>query len=62
MNAFYALDDIRKRTKRFYLKLDQQDEGEGDIIDQVSRPAISPANEALRKQLFDDNFIFRHFY
>ncbi len=22
MNAFYALDDIKKRTKKFYAKLD----------------------------------------
>ena len=24
MNAFYALDDIKKRTKKFYQKLDNE--------------------------------------
>lgn len=37
MNAFYALDDIKKRTKKFYLKLDQcnqEEAGDGSLSEQ----------------------------
>lgn len=56
MNAFYALDDIKRRTKKFYQKLDAI---QHPFLVQEDDPQPSAQSES---QLFDDNFIFRHFY
>ena len=50
MNAFYALDDIKKRTRRYFNKIDgitdeqDKEEGEPQIVN------------------LDDQYIFKHFY
>jgi len=59
MNAFYALDDIKKRTKKFYDKRD-------GIIDEAGNRIADEEVEHFEyrgnKDLLDDNYIFRHFY
>ena len=59
MNAFYALDDIKKRTRKYFDKIDgitddkdkQEPEEDGEQILQTSG-----------KELLDDPYIFKHFY
>lgn len=72
MNAFYALDDIKKRTQKFYEKLDSEeapapiesaavevpDPVEGENAEQTQ----TKVPKTIKEQLFDDNFIFKHFY
>ena len=52
MNAFYALDDVKKRTRRYYDKrdgkVDPEEEGE--------------QNTGEKEILLDDPYIFKHFY
>lgn len=49
MNAFYALDDIKKRTKKLFTKLDgEDDDKQGDDQKESSQ--------------LDDQYIFKHFY
>ncbi len=61
MNAFYALDDIKKRTKKFYDKRD-------GVVDEAGNKIIGTVDEEVEhfdrgnKDLLDDNYIFRHFY
>ena len=58
MNAFYALDDIKKRTKKFYDKRD-------GIVDEAGNRIADEEVEHYdkgNKDLLDDNYIFRHFY
>ena len=60
MNAFYALDDIKKRTKKFYDKRD-------GVVDEAGNKIIAVDEEVEHfdrgnKDLLDDNYIFRHFY
>ena len=57
MNAFYALDDIKKRTRRYFNKIDgiQDDKDDGENPDEAPQP--SP-----EKDILDDGYIFRHFY
>lgn len=71
MNAFYALDDIKKRTKKFYQKLDSEAGGHGAAIEGPGAERVQPAGGEsaepglvgnVKEQLFDDNFIFKHFY
>ena len=56
MNAFYALDDIKKRTKKFYDKRDGNHDEGGKGEEEVEH--FDKGN----KDLLDDNYIFRHFY
>lgn len=49
MNAFYALDDIKKRTKKLFNKLDGEDVEE-KVEDQKESSQL------------DDQYIFKHFY
>ena len=56
MNAFYALDDIKKRTKKFYTKLDEQNQPEEEKEGELEVKTKDPVD------LFDDKFIFSHFY
>jgi len=58
MNAFYALDDIRKRTKKFYDKIDGIDDKK--INDDEENLAASQKIDS--KDILDDNYIFKHFY
>lgn len=46
MNAFYALDDIKKRTTKLFTN-----------IDDLKERAVEPQKEQL-----DDQYIFKHFY
>ena len=70
MNAFYALDDIKKRTKKFYQKLDGEAGvhgafNDGSAADRPHGASDQPAHggdENVKEQLLDDNFIFKHFY
>jgi len=58
MNAFYALDDTKKRTKKFYDKRD-------GIVDEAGNRIADEEVEHYDKgnaDLLDDNYIFRHFY
>lgn len=63
MNAFYALDDIKKRTKRFYNKIDGVEEAVGKEGPDDSKEMVKTDNNKFdSKDLLDDNYIFRHFY
>jgi hypothetical protein len=60
MNAFYALDDIKKRTRKYFNKIDgitddkdkQEPKEVGEQVNQISTDI----------ELLDDPYIFRHFY
>jgi hypothetical protein len=58
MNAFYALDDIKKRTKKFYDKRDGIVDEAGNRIADEEVEHYDKGNDTL----LDDNYIFRHFY
>ena len=58
MNAFYALDDIRKRTKKFYDKIDGIDDKKINDDDEN----LQASQKVDSKDLLDDNYIFKHFY
>ena len=60
MNAFYALDDIKKRTKKFYQKLDLQNDPEKEIEEGQEEQKVDKTSSPV--DLFDDKFIFSHFY
>jgi len=61
MNAYYALDDVKKRTKKYYNKHDgiqeDKDQAEGDDGDMP----VAGDNKG-GKDLLDDHYIFKHFY
>ena len=58
MNAFYALDDIRKRTKKYYDKIDGIDDKKINDDDEN----LQASQKVDSKDLLDDNYIFKHFY
>jgi hypothetical protein len=58
MNAFYALDDIKKRTKKFYDKRDGAVDGAGKKVADEEVEHFDKGNN----ELLDDNYIFKHFY
>ena len=58
MNAFYALDDIRKRTKKFYDKIDGTEDKKINDDDEN----LQASQKVDSKDLLDDNYIFKHFY
>ena len=61
MNAYYALDDIKKRTRKYFNKVDGiSDDKDKDLQDNDdSGPIIGEKQE---KDLLDDQYIFKHFY
>lgn len=59
MNAYYALDDIKKRTKRYYNKID----GITDEKDKDNEEEGEPVGEVKpEKDILDDQYIFKHYY
>jgi len=50
MNAFYALDDIKKRVKKYFNRIDGVEEGKEE------------EEEIKECVILDDNYIFKHFY
>jgi hypothetical protein len=62
MNAFYALDDIKKRTHKYFDKVD-------GITDEKDKPELEEGEQLPQvphitadKDLLDDPYIFKHFY
>jgi hypothetical protein len=74
MNAFYALDDIKKRTRKYFNKVDgisdETDKPEKpekpvpeEPIDGGETPQVdSEATKKVDKDKLDDPYIFKHFY
>ncbi|CDW81438.1 tubulin-tyrosine ligase family protein [Stylonychia lemnae] len=52
MNSFYALEDIKKKTIKYYLKIEEM---RGDDQNQTTQDAGS-------EDPYDEQFIFKHFY
>lgn len=49
INAFYALDDVKKRARRLFSRMDGVDEQKTEEDDKADL-------------VVDDNYIFKHFY
>jgi hypothetical protein len=68
MNAFYALDDIKKRTRKFFNKVDgisddPTEKPQADEPQDGETPSeLEPNKRAFDKDKLDDPFIFKHFY
>mgnify|MGYP006906901682 CR=1 FL=1 len=61
MNAYYALDDIKKRTRKYFNKVDGiSDDKDKDLQDNDDTGPI--IGEKQEKDLLDDQYIFKHFY
>ena len=61
MNAYYALDDIKKRTRKYFNKVDGiSDDKDKDLQDNDDSGPI--VGEKQEKDLLDDQYIFKHFY
>jgi hypothetical protein len=67
MNAYYALDDIKKRTKRYFNKMDGISEEKDKDIQADKQPEDdegepAPGDTKPERDLLDDHYIFKHFY
>ena len=62
MNAFYALDDIKKRTKKFYDKIDGSSAMERKNKKGNDDDEVMINSKMTNKDILDDNYIFKHFY
>lgn len=55
MNSFYALEDIKKKAIKYYLKIDEMKATMG-------ADELNSSNMDNSEDPFDEQFIFKHFY
>eukprot|EP00347_Sterkiella_histriomuscorum_P015512 403356749 len=58
MNSFYALEDIKKKTIKYYIKVDEMKGSSSPTkVNQFQQETTENADDP-----FDEQFIFKHFY
>jgi hypothetical protein len=55
MNSFYALEDIKKKTIKYYLKIEE-------LRANIGGDDPNSSNVDGSEDPYDEQFIFKHFY